>query len=119
MSLEFVGNAEPDFLRVTASGDYSLENMFDFIDRVKAEADASQSKRALIDCRQIVGSMTDAERFFGGQRIAEVFGPRLRAAVVMPEGQLTKLGEMAAVNRGARFFGTTDETEAITWLMDA
>ena len=119
MSLEFVGNVEPEFLRVTASGDYSLDSMFDFIDQVKAEADTAQRSRALIDCRLVVGSMTDAERFFGGQRIAEVFGPRLRAAVVMPEGQVTKLGEIAAVNRGARFFGTTDETEAITWLMDA
>ena len=61
--------------------------------------------------------MTEAERFQGGQRIAEVFGDRLQAALVMPVGQVTKLGELTAVNRGAKFLVTESEVEAINWLL--
>ena len=71
----------------------------------------------LIDCRQFEGSMTEAERFQGGQRIAEVFGARIKAALLMPVGQVTKLGEMTAVNRGAKFLVTDSESEATDWLL--
>jgi hypothetical protein len=35
----------------------------------------------------------------------------------MPPTQITKLGEIAAVNRGARVFVTENEQEALRWLL--
>ena len=118
MSFEVVSSVEPEYVRVTANGKYSFEKLFEFIALVRSISDSSVRSRALIDCRQIEGKMTEAERFQGGKKIAEIFGGRLRAAIVMPGGQVTKLGELAAVNRGALLLITECETEAMTWLLN-
>lgn len=60
--------------------------------------------------------MSEADRFQGGQQVAQIFGSRIKAALIMPVGQVTKLGEMTAVNRGAIFLVTDSREEALTWL---
>ena len=115
-SFEEVVHIEPEFIRVTTIGKYSFDELFDFLDRVKLMAQRSERYRVLIDSRQLDGKITEAERFQGGQRIAEVFGSRIKAAVLMQADRITKLGELTAVNRGARFFVTDSETEAVRWL---
>ena len=116
-SFEAIIAVEDDFLRITTIGKYSFHELFGFIDRVKGEAERSKRSRVLIDSRLLDGKMTEAEKFQGGQRIAEVFWHRIKAAVLMPAENITKLGEMAAVNRGARFFVTHSEDEALGWLL--
>ncbi len=117
MSFDIVTMVEPDFLRITATGKYLAEELFDFIELVRSTADDAARNRVFVDCRQIDGDMSEAERFEGGKRIAEVFGSRLKAAVVLPAGQVTKLGELTAVNRGAKLLVTESESEAVNWLV--
>lgn len=117
MSVDILTAIEPDFIRLTVSGRYLFEELFDFVTLVKREADRAGRDRVLIDCRQFEGSMTEAERFQGGQYIAEVFGPRIKAACILPAGQVTKLGELTAVNRGARLLVTESGEEAMNWLL--
>ena len=83
---------------------------------VRSEVDRARKSKVLLDCACMAGTMTEAERFRGGQRIAEVFGSSVQAAVVMPVGQVTKLGEVAAVNRGAVLLVTDSIGEAEHWL---
>jgi hypothetical protein len=119
MSFEVKTAVKADHVRITVVGEYLFGKMFEFIELVRSIADESGRKRVLIDCSQLEGNMTEADRFQGGQKIAEVFGSRLKAALVMPEGQVTKLGELTAVNRGARFLVTTSDSEAESWLLGA
>lgn len=111
-----VFDVEPHLLRVTTTGQYVFDELFDFLVRVKAEAIAAKRDRVLIDSSRLEGNMTEAERFQGGQKIAQLFGPNIALALVMPPEQITKLGEMAAVNRGGRFLVTDSEAEALEWL---
>ncbi len=104
-------------LTLTVTGDYSITEMLKLVDTVRTEFDQNGSALALVDCRQMVGTMTEAERFVGGQRVAKILGSEIKTALVMPVGQVTKLGELAAVNRGARFLVTDDHKEAVEWLM--
>lgn len=116
MSIEVVTELEADRLRITAAGIYAFQDLFGFIESVAAHATRARRSKVLIDCRELEGEMTEVERFQGGQHIAEIFGSRIQAAVVMPEGQVTKLGEMAAVNRGAVLLVTESIEEAESWL---
>lgn len=102
----------PEIIRVATAGKYVFNEMFPFLDRVKAAAEAAGKRKILIDCRKLDGKMTEAERFQGGQRIAEVFGSRFRVALLIPAENITKLGELTAVNRGAKFTVVATETEA-------
>lgn len=117
MKLETLTTVEPEFIRVTVRGQHLVEEMLEFIEHVWAESRAVGRSRALMDCRGLEGELTEADRFLGGKRIAELFGSSLKAVCLMPAGQVTKLGELTAVNRGARFLATESETEAIEWLL--
>ncbi len=115
MKYNAVSTVEPEYLRITVTGEYAREDMPLFIGHVKSEADKAERDQVLIDCGRIMGEMTDVERFEGGQLIADIFGPELKAALVMPV--VTKFGELVAVNRGARFLATTSADEALDWLL--
>ncbi len=107
---------EPQFIRFTTTGNYAFNELFGFLESIKAEAERTATYTVLIDSRRLAGPMTEAERFAGGQKIAELFGSKIKAALIMPEWNITKLGELAAVNRGAKFLVTHSEEEALGFL---
>lgn len=117
MNIEVVSAVEPEYIRFTATGEFSLEGVYGVIERVKIEADRATRKMVLIDSRFVEGQMSDADRFFAGVRIAEIFGSRLKTAIIMPRDRITKLGESVAVSRGARLLVTESEEEALGWLL--
>lgn len=119
MSLEIRTTVEPEFVLIKVNGDYSFDKLFDFIGFVRDETKKYGRRRALIDCREMKGMMTETERFEGGQWIAEIFGSTLKAALMMPADGITKLGELTARNRGAKFLVTPCETEALDWLLSS
>lgn len=118
MSFEVKKEVFSEYFIMSASGEYSFETMLDHVDRIKQEADNLGLHRVLIDAGNFTGKMNEAERFLGGQKIAEVFGGKLKAAMVLPENQITKLGETVAINRGAKFFVTASKDEAVEWLLN-
>ena len=109
--------AESEYLRVTTVGKYDFTGLFPLLDLVKNEATKADRCNVLIDSRGLEGNMTEAERFEGGQKIAELFAGRYKLAVVMPPHTITRLGELTASNRGARFHVTDSEADAIEWLL--
>lgn len=117
MNFEVVPIVHDEYLSVTTNAEYSLENMYLFVERIKAEADRSKRNRILIDYRNFRGYISEAERFLGGKHLAAIFGPHLRSALVLPAEHITKLGEMTAVNRGAKFLVTADVDEALNFIL--
>lgn len=108
---------EPEFVRITATGEYAFEDLFPFLTHIRSECNRTERDRVLVDCSQVIGDMAEVERFAGGQKIAELFGRSIKIALIMPPRQVTKLGELAAVNRGADFLVTPDPGEALEWLL--
>ncbi len=116
MDYSVVKTVEADRLRLTVTGALCPVKMFEFIAYVKSASEKARLHKVLIDCSGMEGSLTETDRFHGGIRIAEVWGSTIQAALVMPEGQVTKLGEIAAANRGATFLVTESIKEANEWL---
>ena len=102
---------------MVTTGEFSIPDLFEFIDRVRGEAVDAGRNRVLVDARGITGNLSDAERFLGGQRSAEVFGTKIKVAIMMPAAQITKMAELAAGNRGAKLLVTHSEDEALGWLL--
>jgi hypothetical protein len=117
MSFEVDSTIYPDHVRVNATGNCSLPQIVEFIDVVNDIAVEAGRNRVLIDIRSVDGSPSGADLFFAGERIAQVFGSRIKAVVVNRPERITRLGELTAVNRGARFFVTGEESEALDWLL--
>ncbi|MEP6945218.1 MAG: hypothetical protein ABJA02_04820 [Acidobacteriota bacterium] len=105
-----------NYTECTAKGKYEFKELFGFIDHVRSEAARLDADRMLVDCSELDGHVAEVDRFEAGQRVAEVFGPSIKVAVVMAPGTVSKLGEIAAVNRGGRMLVTDDSSEAVKWL---
>ena len=116
MSLEISVEVLPKYVQIELSGVYTFSDMMEGVEKFRFEADKAGRNQILLDTRSLEGRMTESEKFFCGTRMAEVFGARLKTAVIVAPGTLTKMGEMAGVNRGARLFVTESITEAIGWL---
>jgi len=117
MGFQVVTELGPEFLRVTASGEYSLDDLYSLVEKMRAEADKSIQHSVLVDARGIFGEMSDADQFFAGRKVAEMFGSRIKVAVIRNDQTETKLGEAVAVSRGARFRMVDSEEEALNWLL--
>jgi len=61
-----------DYIRVTAQGSYSYEQMFGFFDYCRKEADNSDLEKVLIDCVELKMQLSEVQRFEGGQMIASL-----------------------------------------------
>ena len=116
MSLDMSVEVLPKYVQIELLGVYTFSDLMQQVDRFRSEADNAGRNQILIDARTVEGKMTESEKFFVGTRIAEVFGARLKTAVIVPQGNVTKMGEMAAINRGARLFVTESADEATEWL---
>lgn len=116
MSFEKEVLSESNYIRINVLGEFSVPNIFELVGFVKESCVKLSADSVLVDCSNVSGSLSEADRFAGGKHVAEVLGPDIRSALVLPIGQVTKLGEMTAVNRGAQLFVTDSETEAIDWL---
>lgn len=106
-------------LQVEFQGDYTFPELIAMIEKIKLEADEGACDHALLDASLVRGRMTESEKFFAGTKIAETFGSKLKTAILVRPGDVTKMGEMAAVNRGARLFVTESKDEACAWLSNS
>ena len=116
MSLDIEVEVLPKYVQIELSGVYTFSGMMDGVEKFRFEAEKAGRNQILLDTRSLEGTMTESEKFFVGTRMAEVYGARIRTAVIVEPGTLTKMGEMAGVNRGARLFVTESESEATEWL---
>ena len=88
------------------------------IDEVHGEATKRGHVRLLFDLRNWLAPDTELTRFFSGLHLAKALPPPFKvAAFAFPEA-INRLGENAAVNRGALFRIFSDEQSALHWLME-
>jgi hypothetical protein len=116
-SFDSTFTVEGEYVRAATIGSFDFGELFDFLGEVRREVIKAGLDKVLIDSRSTAGTMTEAERFQGGQKIAELFGAKIKVALMMQPEVITKLGELTANNRGARFYVAATEEEALGWLL--
>jgi hypothetical protein len=117
MSLTFKCEVTDGCVAMRVTGSYgSRDEICTAMKQLKDEADRAGSNRAIFNLIDADGSTSDMDRFFLGAQAAQIFGPRLKVAVVFPAEGITKFGENVAVNRGAKLAVLPSEKEAMIWL---
>ena len=117
---------DSDLLRVSATGEFSLEEAKRaFLEMMEAVA-LHKTKRVLLDGRTVTGNPQTIERFYYGEFAAQTlaqyrergvspataFAYVLREPVLDPE----KFGETVAVNRGMHIRVFDNLEDALKWL---
>lgn len=118
MAYQAETSVDPRYVEISATGQYSPLEMFEFISHCRSEADRHERDRVLIDCSELDIRISEVERFEGGQIFARLFGAEVKVGLLLPADQVTKMGEMAANNRGGRLIVTPSRSEALAWLLD-
>jgi len=105
-----------DHLYVELSEPYSLKLLLSTIHEVADHCQTDHLDKVLIDLRNMAGNPTIFDRFQLGIEIARTWRSSIKAAVIASPGIISRVGENAAVNRGARLFVTTSTAAALKWL---
>lgn len=105
-----------NYLFAEVSGIYSLEVLISAIHEVADRCQKESLKKVFIDLRNMQGNPSILDRYKLGVEIANVWGPRIKAAAVARAGIIDHMVENTAVNRGAKLKVTADVDEALEWL---
>ena len=104
-------------VRINVTGHYDFEEMMGLVQPFRDATVHAGRDRLLVDCTRMEGRVAESDKFFIAENIAKILRDEVKSALIMPPGTVTKLGEMVAVNRGANFFVTDSESEALAWLL--
>jgi hypothetical protein len=115
--LQYTAEPLDGYLRINVTGRFSFKRVMDLVQAFRDETIDAGKKRLLVDCSDMAGTITESDKFFIAEKIAMTLRNEVRAVVIMPVGRVTKLGELVAVNRGADFFVTDSEVDALKWLL--
>src|SRR5204863_8801150 len=89
----------PGYLRATSEGTFPTECRESF-HRIRDEATRSENTLVLMDCFGVSEPLSEMDRFEAGVALAEIFGYRLKVAVLYQPAHINKFAENVAVNRG-------------------
>lgn len=106
-----------EYLFASIRGQWTETSARRVIEEIKSEADKYNQSRVLVDLMDILPPDLPYTRFTTGIYAAQVWGSSLKVATVTRQEFITRFAENAAVNRGAKLRGFTDEKQALQWLL--
>jgi hypothetical protein len=119
MESEFSFAKKENYLLMTVTGVYAKEDFMAFADIILHGCEKENVKKVLLDAHNV--SYTDLstmDRFYIGENIANVIGPKIKLAVLLPKEHINKFAENVAVNRGGKVFVSHLIEEAEDWLQN-
>ena len=103
-------------LSIKAVGPYSLVNLRDLFDCVKAESEKRADRAVVLDVTEVAGTIPVMDMHVLGEHCSRVWNLWFRIAIVSPEGGLNKFFENVARNRGVQIAVVPNQGAAIAWL---
>jgi hypothetical protein len=103
-------------LDVICEGAWESGAVTEMLISIKEHATQTSHNLILLNCFKVSAPIYEFDRFLAGKDVAEILGHRFKLAVLYPKNLINKFAENVAVNRGARFFVSFDEDEALEWL---
>ncbi len=108
-----------DHLVLKITGSYIFQDFIKMPEIILQACESHENYKVLLLGEELKD--TDAstiDRFFIGEKIAEVLRSKVKLAVVWPPDHMTKLTENVAVNRAAYMRMFVEPIEAKKWLLD-
>ena len=104
------------FMRVTVTGEPSLEELLSMIHLLGVESGSWQEDKVLVDLRGVATHFSRPEQFRIGEEASLSLSHMERIASLVPPDRVTRVSEKAAQRNGANVRVFDDEDQAIAWL---
>jgi len=119
MKSNYTFQRKEEYLLLTISGEYEKIEFLSYPALIANECHKEKVFKVLVNALDLKNSNPPTmDRFFLGEEIAKVLGPKIKLAVVWPKKDINKFAENVAVNRGARVIAASEISEAEKWLLD-
>jgi hypothetical protein len=116
MALEVQVDKVDTHLSIKAAGQYTLTNLYDLFDRVKAESLDRADRGVILDVTEVAGAIPILDMHVLGEHCSRVWKPPFRIAVISPEGGLDKFFENVVWNRGIQIAVVPTYCAAVKWV---
>ena len=108
-----------NYLLLTISGDYEKIEFLSYPTLIANECHKEKIFNVMVNALDVKMTNTPTmDRFFMGEEIAKVLGPKIKMAIVWPKKDINKFAENVAVNRGGKMNVVSDISEAEKWLLE-
>lgn len=105
------------YIHLLLTGTYEQDDFNKIIEAFQKKGIQKKMIRVICDITGVKGSIPDIHRFKFGEQVAAAFGPTIRIALINRPEEINKLFEHTAVNRSGDVLVTSDEKEALEWLL--
>ena len=116
MQLEMQVQETDGYLSIKAVGPYSLVDLRDLFDRVKAESEQRAGRGVVLDVTEVVGAIPVMDMHVLGEHCSRVWKLQFRIAIVSQQDGLNKFFENVARNRGVQVAVVPNQGQARAWL---
>jgi hypothetical protein len=106
------------YLLVRTKGEWIPFTLLEAIQNVAEVARERGCTRVLWNANGTGVPEFDLYRFFAGKDVAKFLNRPIRLAIVYPAEHINRIGERAAVKRGANVIVMSSFDNAVAWLMD-
>ena len=118
MKSELVIERKSNFLYYTLSGEYEIQDFFSYPAKMVDTCEKEKIFNVLINALNVTGTnLPTMDRYFLGENIAKLLGPKIKLAVAWPGEHIDKFAENVAVNRGTQLLVVGDIETAKEWLL--
>jgi len=118
MKSELVIVKKENFLYYTLSGKYDKNDFMLYPKMVADDCEKENIYNVLIHALKVKGTnLPTMDRYFLGETIAKILGPKIKLAIVWPGEHINKFTENVAVNRGTQLLIVGDFETAKEWLL--
>ena len=119
MKSKYSFEKKENYLLLTITGDYAKEDFIAYADIILEHCEKENFKKILVDTLNVTyTNLATMDRFFIGENLANVLGPKIKLTMVMPKEHINKFAENVAVNRGGKVFVTNSVETAEDWLLN-
>ena len=109
----------PEFTSLKVTGDATLGDFVQLIDRMADDSSQRGDKRVLVDLLDVGGELKFTEHVQMGERAGQRLQHLEKVASVVPAAKLTRTSEKVAQTHGLQLRVFSSMTEAIRWLSQA
>src|SRR5215203_3212380 len=107
MESEYSFEHKEKYLLMTITGHYAKKDFIAYADIILEHCERENVRMVLIAGHTVAyENLTTMDRFYIGENMAKVLGPKIKVTAVFPKEHVNKFGENVAVNRGGKLFVT-------------
>ena len=118
MKSEYSFEKKENYLLMTISGEYSKKDFMSYPGIILERCEKENIKKVLVDTLHVTSTnVATMDRFYMGENIAKVLGPKIKLAVVWHKEHINKFAENVAVSKGGNLFVTHSFEDAEDWLL--